>query len=61
MNIWHMQRHKAWRRMLHESTTCLASGSEAVDIRICEATTAKRDASLEEGEYDANDGFAFTA
>ena len=34
----------------------LASGSEAVDIRICEATTAKRDASLEEGEYDANDG-----
>jgi len=34
----------------------LASESEALPVRICEATTAKRDASLEAGEYDANDG-----
>ena len=34
----------------------LASGSEALDVEVCQATTAKRDAALAEGEYDANDG-----
>ena len=34
----------------------LASGSEALDVVVCQATTAKRDAALAEGEYDANDG-----
>jgi hypothetical protein len=34
----------------------LASESEALPVSVCEATTAKRDASLGAGEYDANDG-----
>lgn len=34
----------------------LASGSESMEVAVCQATTAKRNADLEEGEYDANDG-----